>query len=436
MQILAMPDGNWLSHVSRVLEIAKSLRAMGHRVLFAAEGSYTKLARDARFEVHPVKTLDPHRALQCSRTGRASWLTYELLREHVEEERRLFDCLRPDLVLGDFRLSLSTSCELARIPLAVLLNAAWTNYYAVRLKAPEHLAITRLLGKRLATWLMPAIKHLILKVDVGPFNRHRRELGLAPRYNVFDVWRGDLNLLLDIPEYGPTRNLPSNYHYVGPVIWEPDIPVPSWLERLDPHRPTVYFTMGSTGNPRFFREAIEAFGGSEYQCLVTTAGLVQLRGVPDNFFITDYAPGSKLMEQSDVAVCQGGNGTIYQALAAGVPIIGIPTMHDQEFNLDRVESLGVGIHVSELRYRRADLVQAVRKVLSEKGYKENARRYQEVLSRWNAQRTGAQIIDAFLAHAKSGKAREAGTAIRSPLEPAWQARTQGHPDAAIPARGW
>jgi UDP:flavonoid glycosyltransferase YjiC (YdhE family) len=407
MQILAMPDGNWLSHVSRVLEIAKALRQMGHLVRFAAEGSYTKLPREAGFEVQPVKTLDPQRALMCSRTGRANWLTYELLREHVEEEHRLFDRLRPDLVLGDFRLSLSTSCELARVPLAVLLNAAWTNYYTVRLKAPEHLAVTRLLGKPLATWLMPAIKHLILKADAGPFNRLRRELGLASRYNVFDLWRGDLNLLLDIPEYGPTRNLPPNYHYVGPVIWEPDISVPPWLERLDPHRPTVYFTMGS-----------EAFGGSEYQCLVTTAGLAQFRHVPDNFFITDYAPGSKLLERSDVVVCQGGSGTIYQAFAAGVPIVGIPTMHDQEFNLDRVESLGVGIHLSEWRYRRADLVKAVRKVLSEKTYKENARRYQEVLSRYSGPRTGAQTIDAFLQHAKSGTGREAGTAIRSRLESA------------------
>jgi UDP:flavonoid glycosyltransferase YjiC (YdhE family) len=412
MQILAMPDGNWLSHVSRVLEIAKALRERGHRVLFAAEGSYTKLPLDAGFEVHPVKTLDPRRTLKCSRSGRANWLTYELLREHVQEERRLFNRLRPDLVLGDFRLSLSTSCELARVPLAVLLNAAWTNYYAVRLKAPEHLAVTRLLGKPLATWLMPAIQYAILKVDARPFSRLRRELGLAPRYNVFDVLRGDLNLLLDIPEYGPTRNLPPNYHYVGPVIWEPDIRVPPWLERLDPRRPTVYFTMGSTGNPGFFMEAIEAFGGSEYQCMVTTAGLAQLRHVPDNFFITEYAPGSKLMQRSDVVVCQGGNGTIYQALAAGVPIIGIPTMHDQEFNLDRVVSLGVGIHLSELQYRRADLVKAVRKILSEKSYKENARRYQEVLSRYNGPRTGARIIDTFLQDAKSGPGREAGTVMR------------------------
>jgi MGT family glycosyltransferase len=434
MQILAMTDGNWLSHVSRVLEIAKALREMGHLVLFAAEGAYTKLPRDAGFEVHPVKTLDPKRALQCSRSGRANWLTYELLREHVEEERQLFERQRPDLVLGDFRLSLSTSCELARVPLAVLLNAAWTNYYAVRLTAPEHLAVTRLLGKRLATWLMPAIKHLILKVDAAPFNRLRRELGLAPRYNILDLWRGDLNLLLDIPEYGPTRKLPPNYHYVGPVIWEPDISAPPWLEWLDPHRPTIYFTMGSTGNPHFFTEAIEAFAGSEYQCLVTTAGLAPLRHVPDNFFVTDFAPGSRLMKRSDVVVCQGGNGTIYQALAAGVPIIGIPTMHDQEFNLDRVESLGVGIHLSELRYRRADLVQAVRTVLSEKRYKDNARHYQAVLSRHNGPRTGAQVIDVFLQQAKAGSGREGGTALPALPEPAGQARSQGHPDADVPAR--
>jgi len=91
--------------------------------------------------------------------------------------------------------------------------------------------------------------------------------------------------------------------------------------------------MGSTGYARFFEQAIEIFGNSEYQCIMTTAGMVSLSCIPENFYVTDYAPGSKIMEKSDVVVCQGGNGTIYQAMSKGVPIIGIPTMHDQEFNL-------------------------------------------------------------------------------------------------------
>ena len=99
--------------------------------------------------------------------------------------------------------------------------------------------------------------------------------------------------------------LPTNFHYIGPILWEPDVQTPNWLEELDSERPTLYFTMGSTGNPSFFEQAIEIFGNSEYQCMMTTAGMVELSNVPDNFFVVDYAPGSMIMEKSDIVVCHG-----------------------------------------------------------------------------------------------------------------------------------
>jgi MGT family glycosyltransferase len=276
------------------------------------------------------------------------------------------------------------------------MNAAWTNYYTVRVNAPEHLDITKILGKAITTWFMPWIKNFILSFDIRPINKYRRHKGLSPFKNLWDVIKGDLNLLVDIPEYGPTKDLPSNFHYVGPIFWEPEVDAPDWIEKLDPERPTLYFTMGSTGNSSFFEQAIEIYGNSEYQCIMTTAGMVELSNVPDNFYVVDYAPGSKILDKSDIVICHGGNGTIYQAMSKGVPIIGIPTMHDQEFNLDRVVDLEIGIHLSELKFKPSDLVAAVEKILSEKSYKEHGLRYKNMLEKYNGPSTGAQLIEAYL----------------------------------------
>lgn len=390
-----MPDGNWLSHVSRPFEIAKVLREMGHEVIFASDGYYMKLPREKGFEVLPIITINPNQVLKCSRSGRANWYDYNLLKECTEEDLKIFNKVKPGLVLGDFRLSLSTSCELANIPLAVTLNAAWTNYYTVRIRAPEHLKITQMLGKRITTYIAPWIKSFIINFDCIPYRRLRREMGLSLRKNIWDIWEGDLNLIVDIPEYGPTKNLPSNFHYIGPIIWEPERETPAWLEKLDLEKPTIYFTMGSTGYARFFEQAIEIFGNSKYQCIMTTAGMVDLSYIPKNFFVTDYAPGSKIMEKSGVVVCQGGNGTIYQAMSKGVPIIGIPTMHDQEFNLDRVVDLGIGIHLSELKFKPNHLIKAVEKIFTNKDYKENAQRYKKILENYNGPYKGAELIDAY-----------------------------------------
>jgi UDP:flavonoid glycosyltransferase YjiC (YdhE family) len=129
---------------------------------------------------------------------------------------------------------------------------------------------------------------------------------------------------------------------------------------------------------------------------MTTAGMVELSNVPGNFHVAEYAPGSKIMQISDAVVCQGGNGTIYQAMSQGVPIVGIPTMHDQEFNLDRVEELGIGIHLSELKFRPDHLEKAVEDILTKKSYKSNALQYKNILSGYNGPRTGAQLISTYL----------------------------------------
>jgi MGT family glycosyltransferase len=395
-RIVVMPDGNWLSHTSRAFEVARALRRLGHDVVYAGDGRYMKIPRQDGFEVLPIKTIDPDRALACSRRGRADWYDYDLIKECVREELRLFDEITPDLVLTDFRLTLSTSCELADIPLAALLNASWTNYYTVKTKAPEHLAVTRVFGKRLTNMFIPLVKGFIVTIDNRPFNKFRREQGLPARRNIWATWQGDLNLIVDIPEYGPTQNLPPNFHYIGPIMWEPEIEAPDWLEDLDPNRRTIYFSMGSTGYARFFEQAIEIYGGTEFQCIMTTAGMVDLPDVPENFYVVDYAPGSLLMEKSDVVVCHGGNGTIYQAMSRGVPIIGIPTMHDQEFNLDRVEELGIGIHLSEISFTPAHLTDAVDRILSDDTFRSNARRFEQILLRYDGPTRGAEIIDAFL----------------------------------------
>jgi MGT family glycosyltransferase len=369
---------------------------MGHEVTFAGEGQYMMLPREAGFQVLPLRTNDPNTTLACSRSGRANWWSYHRLKEGVQADLELLRKVQPDLVLCDFRLSLSPACELLGIPLAVVLNASWSNYYAARQRSPEHFIGTRILGRRFANYAHPWFKAVILRVDAFPFDRVYQGVGLESRGNVFDYWRGDLNLLVDIPEYGPTSNLPENFHYIGPIWWEPDIPIPPQIDSLDPARPTIYLTMGTSGYAQFFHRCVELLGNTQYQCVMTTAGLADLHEVPGNFVVVDYAPGSAILRRSDAVVSHGGNGTIYQAMSQGVPIIGIPTMHDQEYNLQRVVDLGIGIELSEIRFKPAHLLAAIEKITTERCYRETARRYQRILQGYNGPQQGAQLIHDYL----------------------------------------
>ena len=101
-KILVMPDGNWLSHTSRPFEIAKILRQIGHEVIFACEGNYTKLPEKNGFRVLSIKTIDLDRvlAIQDREVGRKR---LELLLD-VSERRGVPGQVRilGDQVLEDF----------------------------------------------------------------------------------------------------------------------------------------------------------------------------------------------------------------------------------------------------------------------------------------------------------------------------------------------
>jgi MGT family glycosyltransferase len=168
---------------------------------------------------------------------------------------------------------------------------------------------------------------------------------------------------------------------------------PPWLATLSRERPVVYVTMGSTGDRRLFETAVEAFAGREHQVLMTTGGTSLGRhDLPPNVFVAEYAPGSALMARADVCVNHGGNGTIYQALGAGVPVVGVPTHADQQVQLQLCERAGVGRTVREVDLTPASLRAAVDHVRAEARYRTNAGRIARAIERSDGARAAARAV--------------------------------------------
>ena len=226
------------------------------------------------------------------------------------------------------------------------------------------------------------------------YTKLRQRHHLPPVHSIYDLIEGDMTLLADIPEYmATTPQMPDNYRYVGPILWRANLPVPSWLARLDRRRPTLYFTMGSTGDAQFFNEAIRVFGDTEYQVLITTGGLADLGRVPSNIFVEEYANGEALMDVSDAVISHGGNGTVYQALSRGVPIIGFPSIFDQEINMQRVAALGAGLRMWRSQYDARALKAAVEQLLGDARYRERCQRLAHSIAYYNGPRRAAVHIN-------------------------------------------
>jgi UDP:flavonoid glycosyltransferase YjiC (YdhE family) len=411
-RIALFADGGFLAHTTRVLEVGRALaRDHGHEVVFCCEGSYSRLLREAGFQVRPVYTVDREVTLKLVRRAGLCDLRWwrDVADRSVRSDMEALEEIRPDLVVGDLRMSLSTSARALGIPYVSVTNAAWTSRFAEEITVPEGHISEKLLGRRVARALFPLLKRLLIWYWARGFDRVRERLGLSPLATMYDLIEGDLTLLADLPEYFPILPSPPSFRYVGPIRFRAALPKPAWLSRLSRDRPTVYFTMGSSGEARFFGEAIRAFGGTEYQVLITTAGLpADLFARYDNVFVEDLADGDALMAASDVTITHGGNGTIYQALGQGVPVIGIATMFDQEINLQRVEALGVGMRLQRRHCKAARLRAAVDQILATPSYAQAAMRLKRRIDNLDGPRSAARHINHFV---------HSGDPCASPLEP-------------------
>lgn len=88
--------------------------------------------------------------------------------------------------------------------------------------------------------------------------------------------------------------------------------------------------------------------------------------------------------------------TTYQALASGIPVIGLCSNMDQLLNMGVVERLGVGILLRAAKVTADSVLAAVNMVLQNLSYAEAADRISLVLPQYNAEQRFQAIVAKML----------------------------------------
>ena len=390
--VLIMPEGNILAHVGRALSIANALLKRNVDVSLAASGKHAERLRKLGLPLYPIHTAPRDELLDRLRTG-GSAFSYDELSRCVTAEIELLEELQPEIVVGDFRPSLSVSAPYVGIPYVSVTNTVWTPHCRFQLDPPDSWLPTKILGKPLLRRLRPVLERPVFRYYARPFDRLRRSYGLS---ELRDIRRymcsEDLTLLADTPDLFPTTELPQGFTEIGPILWEPDAPDPPWLNELANDLQTVYVTMGSTGPAGTLKRIIKKLLDSGFQVTCTTAQEPQLRIQDSRFYSVPYARGSQLCRLADVVVCHGGNGTIYQALSQGTPVVGIPEFHDQEFNMQQIDAMDLGSKVKLGSRTDEQVCEAVHTVLEKPEYRSRAQALKQEISSWNAPEKAADCI--------------------------------------------
>ena len=343
-RILFIAEAVTLAQVTRLAVLARALEEdRRYEAHFACASFDPMVFRPGELRRWPIYSLAKHDVEAKIASGKRIYET-DVLSRYVAEELDLFARIRPAMVVGDLRLSLTVSAAVARVPCATLINAYWSPHVVRRgFPLPEH-PIVRFLGVEKAERYFPqAIPHVFAHFT-RPVNALRRKHRLPEIGDLLEVLtHGDVTLYPDVPALTPTRPLPASHRFLGPVLWSPEGSLPP--RRSD--GPRVYVTLGSSGNVEVLPIVVAALGelGASHgvEAIVATAGRARGLVAPPNVTVVDFVPGHLAARASQLVVCNGGSSTGYQALAKGKPVLGIPYHLDQYLAMTAMRDAGAGV---------------------------------------------------------------------------------------------
>lgn len=394
--ILLVAEAVTLAHFARIITLAKALNPALYQVTVASDSRYINLNESIGHAFHPIHSISTAEFTHALACGKPLY-TSKMLVSYVEEELALFEDTKPDLVIGDFRLSLAVSAPLCQVPYAAVTNAYWSPYAEIAYPVPD-LPMTRILGIPLAQKLFDMVRPLAFALHARPLNQARCFFGLpslgSDLRNIY-TW-GDYTLYADSPAVIPIKNFPANHHYLGPVLWSARTALPEWWDRLPEDKPLIFVTLGSSGQADLLPVVLTALSALPVTVAVATADKVTLAEVPANTYAAKYLPMDIITRRAKLVICNGGSLTTYQALASGIPVIGLCSNMDQLLNMGVVERLGVGILLRAAKVTADSVLAAVNMVLQNLSYAEAADRISLVLPQYNAEQRFQAIVAKML----------------------------------------
>jgi UDP:flavonoid glycosyltransferase YjiC (YdhE family) len=391
LKFVMFPLSFVLAHVGRLVEIAKVLRSRGHEVVFAGESlthPRTRLHLADREGFRVVYAKEPNQPYAWDRFLKYGWpaSAYDLMRfekwapldEIIDSQVRLIEREQPDIVVGDASVSVSTAAYITGVAAAGVMNSY----------AGQFLSNSSPFNPIIRTWN---------KLQLEPVRRRvYKKYGCSPICAI-ELAKAMPLLSPDLPGFYTVPKGWSNWQTIGPIMSEPTAELPGWFDELSDGRTNIYVTMGSTGNlDPFLRNTFDVLGKSPYRFIVTTAGQADqatIDSAPSNFRIVKYAPGLRILEKCKLMVYHGGNGSMYQALSRGVPMIALPNHLEQVINANLAVRHGFGVRMSLRAAKGERLIRTIDRVLGDHSFRNAAARYANDVGTTNGARNAADILE-------------------------------------------
>jgi UDP:flavonoid glycosyltransferase YjiC (YdhE family) len=391
-KILFLAEGITMTHFVRPAALAASLDPAKYDVYFRTPERYHRLLDQEFYQIGNLATIDPHMFLESLAHG-STLYTEKTLRGYVRDDLEIIEEVQPDIVFGDFRLSLCISAPLSGVPWGSIFNAQWSPYRKQPAIVPE-LPITRFVSPRLLGPLFALLRPAIFALHAKPVNDLRRAYGLpgisSDMRSIYTT--GDLVLYPDVPEFVPTTGAPGNHHYVGICNWSPSTLKPAWWkEVIDAPVPKIFISLGSSGPVKALPAVLEAVSHLPVKVILATSGR-KIGSVGPSVYSADLLPYEETARHCSAVVSQGGTAGLYLTLAAGTPTLAIPNNIDNHLSAALLEENGAGLSVRVENASPKILRKALERLLYEPNFKTAAAKCATAIARHDTRRIFPQLL--------------------------------------------
>lgn len=330
-----------MSHYLRCIQAARFLRH-DYEILFADCAAYRKYMDAERFGKFHAPGPDAEEVIRLSSRFDFSWLNEKMLEESFLAQLKAIEQLRPSVLAGDNSFSLRMAAEKTGIPYIGIQNAYMSKYYAIQRRMSRlhpKTSQVEMLPPPLYRWLVRTAESFQMRKIHAPFRRLRKKYGLPETETFPDELEGNFNLLCDLPEIFPQKNLPDNYLFCGPLMYENKSADESLLAELKNNKPGILVSMGSSGS----FAAVEVLNHPAFAAYNIVAAGDQQRVLNAPHIIhRPFVNARSLEGQLNLFIFHAGNGSMYEALRQALPMLTAPFIFEQEWNEQRILELKLG----------------------------------------------------------------------------------------------
>ncbi len=333
-----------LAHPVRVTLLANMLDPEKYDIVIYRGKAYESILPHTTISVHPALSMNTKDFLECLSDIKSPF-DKETIKLFAEEELKILEIEKPDLVIGDFRYTLQVTARQRSVPYLNLTNAVWDPLFALKLEPPPTRRFT-FLPDYIKAWLMNHMpKIAFLKVNHA-FNTFLKQNGFLPYKSdprlIFS--NADYNAYCDLSAFFPPNLLDHRHCFIGPILWSPNMPAPDLSTLRANGKYTVYINLGSSGDANILEPLCAKLSDDDINLIVATGtspAPPALLNRP-NTIVMPYLASDKISSQVDAVICNGGMPTACTALLNNAYCVGVVSNLDQMMGMRQIERKGAG----------------------------------------------------------------------------------------------